>query len=233
MDVSQQLSLFNEGVQKKDDQKDSTQIQQPIPPQPMPAAPDMSDPNIAASLIQQQVFWGQNMNMGMPQQMYDPTQFGGANPFYAYPYMQMQGFPQMMMPQQAYPQQMPHQFQTIGGSHFGNQGGPRQYPRGPFGGQQNNFSRGGFNGGNNQYNNNGGSNQGSGGTGSKFNTQKFKTQLCRHFMQQGTCSQQESCLFAHGEHELRKITDPVPADADMKAAIVQQNNQGLQQNYQA
>ena len=61
MEVSQQLSLFNEGLQKKDDQKDSTQIQQPIPPQPMPAAPDMSDPNIAASLIQQQMFWGQNM----------------------------------------------------------------------------------------------------------------------------------------------------------------------------
>jgi hypothetical protein len=67
----------------------------------------------------------------------------------------MQGYPQMMMPQ-AYPQQMQPQFQSIGGSHFGNQGGPRPFPRGQYG-QQNNF-RGGFNGGNNQYNNNGGNN---------------------------------------------------------------------------
>lgn len=53
-------------VQKKDDQKDQAQLQQPIQPQPMPVGGDMNDPNIAASLIQQQMFWSQNMNMGMP-----------------------------------------------------------------------------------------------------------------------------------------------------------------------
>jgi hypothetical protein len=36
--------------------------------------------------------------------MYDPSQFGGAAPIYQYPFMPMQGYPQMMMPQQAYQQ---------------------------------------------------------------------------------------------------------------------------------
>ena len=32
----------------------------------MAVAPDMNDPTIAASMIQQQIFWTQNMGMGMP-----------------------------------------------------------------------------------------------------------------------------------------------------------------------
>lgn len=131
---------------------------------------------------------------------------------------------------QPYPPQM-QQFQPLGGY---NQGGPRHYQK-PYGGQSN-FNGGNRGGYNNHYNNNNGGNNHNStqGTGSKFNTQKFKTQLCRHFMQQGSCSQADACLFAHGEQELRKITDPVPADADAKAAIVQQNNQGMQsqQHYQ-
>ena len=80
MDVSQQFLLSNTNVQKKDDQKEQTQIQQPIPPMPVPV--DMTDPNMTAGLLQPQMFWNPAMNMGIPQQMYDPNQFPGGNPFY-------------------------------------------------------------------------------------------------------------------------------------------------------
>jgi len=34
--------------------------------------------------------------------------------------------------------------------------------------------------------------------------------MCKHFEQSGSCPLGAKCHFAHGEHELRKITDPLP-----------------------
>ena len=36
---------------------------------------------------------------------------------------------------------------------------------------------------------------------------KYKTTLCRHFMETNTCSLGDACSFAHGEHEKRSIND--------------------------
>ena len=36
---------------------------------------------------------------------------------------------------------------------------------------------------------------------------KYKTSLCKHFEQTGTCQMENRCHFAHGKHELRKQTD--------------------------
>lgn len=104
---------------------------------------------------------------------------------------------------------------------------------GPFVGQQQQdngngfqkrFNRGGFQGGN--YGQGGhhrggyAGNIGSGGyqgghqggpqrTGgpSKNDVQKYKTQICRHFDQHGTCTLGDSCVFAHGPSELRNLSD--------------------------
>eukprot|EP00434_Breviolum_minutum_P013275 symbB.v1.2.011695.t1/scaffold787.1/size162597/6 len=40
------------------------------------------------------------------------------------------------------------------------------------------------------------------GGGGGHNAAKFKTQLCNYFMQ-GSCQKADSCVFAHGPHELR------------------------------
>lgn len=37
--------------------------------------------------------------------------------------------------------------------------------------------------------------------------QKYKTVVCRHFENHGTCSLGDKCSFAHGQHELRKMND--------------------------
>lgn len=37
--------------------------------------------------------------------------------------------------------------------------------------------------------------------------QKYKTQLCRHFTETGTCSLDKYCQFAHGPTELRQAND--------------------------
>ena len=37
--------------------------------------------------------------------------------------------------------------------------------------------------------------------------QKYKTMMCRHFENTGTCTLQDRCSFAHGAHELRNIND--------------------------
>lgn len=37
--------------------------------------------------------------------------------------------------------------------------------------------------------------------------EKYKTQKCRHFENQGKCDLGDKCHFAHGDNELRKITD--------------------------
>ncbi len=39
-----------------------------------------------------------------------------------------------------------------------------------------------------------------------MNTQKFKTVLCKHFGQSGTCSYGDKCQFAHGFQELKNPT---------------------------
>ncbi len=36
---------------------------------------------------------------------------------------------------------------------------------------------------------------------------KYKTSLCKHFEQTGTCQMDSRCHFAHGKHELRKQTE--------------------------
>lgn len=38
----------------------------------------------------------------------------------------------------------------------------------------------------------------------------YKTTICRHFQAKGYCSLYEKCHFAHGQHELRTKTDPIP-----------------------
>jgi hypothetical protein len=37
--------------------------------------------------------------------------------------------------------------------------------------------------------------------------QKYKTQMCKHFLQTGTCPLQQYCQFAHGPTELRQSND--------------------------
>ena len=37
--------------------------------------------------------------------------------------------------------------------------------------------------------------------------EKYKTQRCRHFDMQGRCDLGEKCHFAHGDLELRKMSD--------------------------
>lgn len=38
----------------------------------------------------------------------------------------------------------------------------------------------------------------------------YKTQICRNFVQTGVCKFQDNCCFAHGDEELRNLTDPLP-----------------------
>jgi len=40
--------------------------------------------------------------------------------------------------------------------------------------------------------------------------QKYKTQLCRHFTDNGVCPLDKYCQFAHGPTELRQANDPLP-----------------------
>jgi hypothetical protein len=40
--------------------------------------------------------------------------------------------------------------------------------------------------------------------------QKFKTQMCKHFLEDGLCPLQQYCQFAHGPEELRQPNDPLP-----------------------
>ena len=37
--------------------------------------------------------------------------------------------------------------------------------------------------------------------------QKYKTTLCRHFDQHGTCTLGDNCDFAHGQDEIRNMSD--------------------------
>ena len=40
--------------------------------------------------------------------------------------------------------------------------------------------------------------------------QKYKTQICTHYMEEGQCSLHQYCQFAHGPEELRQPSDPLP-----------------------
>jgi len=53
---------------------------------------------------------------------------------------------------------------------------------------------------------------------------KYKTMMCRHYEQTGTCQLGPKCHFAHGKEELRKITDPLPPTvvAEQKAPSMPQ-----------
>lgn len=71
---------------------------------------------------------------------------------------------------------------------------------------------------------------GSGGYGSKPKTKqdmrKYKTMLCRHFEQQGTCTLGDNCSFAHGQEQLRTFGDPLPPEIEAK--IQTQSSYGSQ-----
>ncbi len=47
--------------------------------------------------------------------------------------------------------------------------------------------------------------------------QKYKTRLCRHFIQTGECPLTQYCYFAHGNEELRMPSDPLPTNVAQKA----------------
>lgn len=40
--------------------------------------------------------------------------------------------------------------------------------------------------------------------------QKYKTQLCKHFLESEECPLHQFCQFAHGPSELRQANDPLP-----------------------
>lgn len=40
-----------------------------------------------------------------------------------------------------------------------------------------------------------------------YNPALYKTELCRQFCDSGTCDYGEKCLFAHGKHELKQISN--------------------------
>jgi hypothetical protein len=39
----------------------------------------------------------------------------------------------------------------------------------------------------------------------------YKTQICRNFQETGICKFTFNCCYAHGEDQLRTLTDPMPA----------------------
>jgi hypothetical protein len=40
--------------------------------------------------------------------------------------------------------------------------------------------------------------------------QKYKTQLCKHYLENESCPLHQFCQFAHGNAELRQPSDPLP-----------------------
>jgi len=44
---------------------------------------------------------------------------------------------------------------------------------------------------------------------------KFKTEMCRNFIKEGTCRYGNECTYAHGEHELNKKPS-VPQNLQIK-----------------
>ena len=41
--------------------------------------------------------------------------------------------------------------------------------------------------------------------GTKFNTQRYKSEICQRYLENGSCKYGEKCQFAHGEQELRYV----------------------------
>ena len=52
----------------------------------------------------------------------------------------------------------------------------------------------------------------------------YKTQICKHFMNDKSCSKGNSCHFAHGENELRRKNEDLPVDVKYKMMNVPYNN---------
>lgn len=50
------------------------------------------------------------------------------------------------------------------------------------------------------------------GNQGQFNTlkQKYKTQLCKHYLEHTKCPLAQYCQFAHGQEDLRQPNDPLP-----------------------
>lgn len=61
-----------------------------------------------------------------------------------------------------------------------------------------------------------------------MNTGKFKTVLCKHFGQNGTCSYGDKCQFAHGFQELKN--SPNPGTGNVVTQIPDMNKQKTQPN---
>ena len=55
------------------------------------------------------------------------------------------------------------------------------------------------------------------------NISKFKTKLCRHFDNNGTCPLKAFCQFAHGIWELRNPGDPLPERLNNALGAVHSN----------
>eukprot|EP01017_Pseudomicrothorax_dubius_P035278 TRINITY_DN4917_c0_g1_i6.p1 TRINITY_DN4917_c0_g1~~TRINITY_DN4917_c0_g1_i6.p1 ORF type:complete len:255 (+),score=27.65 TRINITY_DN4917_c0_g1_i6:122-886(+) len=49
---------------------------------------------------------------------------------------------------------------------------------------------------------------------------KYKTVMCRHYERTGICHLGERCHYAHGQTELRKMTDPIPFDSSRPASLI-------------
>lgn len=49
-----------------------------------------------------------------------------------------------------------------------------------------------------------------GGQGGTQVNNKYKTKRCWHFDNNGNCQMAEKCHFAHGDAELRELSQPIP-----------------------
>jgi len=54
---------------------------------------------------------------------------------------------------------------------------------------------------------------------------KYKTSMCKHYQQNGTCNLGLKCHFAHGPEELRTLNDPLPQHVPMNHQQQQQRSE--------
>lgn len=63
----------------------------------------------------------------------------------------------------------------------------------------------------------------------------YKTSLCRYFSLQQICPLGENCHYAHGDHELRKASDPIPETLKKKikkkSAIIKESEPNTSTNF--
>ena len=52
----------------------------------------------------------------------------------------------------------------------------------------------------------------------------YKTQVCKHFMNDKSCSKGNSCHYAHGDAELRRRNEDLPVDVKYKMMNIPYNN---------